>query len=76
MESSKTFLWDYLTFKIKHSTLSNERGNGGLKSVNNFSKVISLQCLWIFAISKLFKDFALFYRKMLNFWGANLFFYF
>ena len=33
--------------KIKHSTLSNEYENGGVKNVDVFSKLVSLQCSWI-----------------------------
>ena len=33
--------------KIKHDTLYNDYKNGGLKSVDNFSKIVSLQCSWI-----------------------------
>ena len=32
---------------MKHSTLCNANENGGLKNVDIFSKVVSLQCSWI-----------------------------
>ena len=31
----------------KHSTLCYENENGGLKNVDVFSKVVSMQCYWI-----------------------------
>ena len=33
--------------KIKNSTLCNDYQNGGLKNVDIFSKIVSLQCPWI-----------------------------
>ena len=33
--------------KIKNSTLCNDYEYGGLKNVDIFSKVVSLQCSWI-----------------------------
>ena len=33
--------------KINHSTLSNSYKDGGLKDVDIFTKIISLQCYWI-----------------------------
>ena len=33
--------------KIKHSTLSNSYEDGGLKDVDKFTKVVSMQCSWI-----------------------------
>ena len=33
--------------KIKNSTLCNNYENGGLKNVDIFPKVASLQCFWI-----------------------------
>ena len=48
----KDFLWDkknakikHTTYeKIKHTTLCCDYADGGLKSVNIFSKIVSLQC--------------------------------
>ena len=39
----KEFIWNGNNPKIKHSTLCNKYENGGLKNVDIFSKVISLQ---------------------------------
>ena len=33
--------------KIKNSTLCNDYECGGLKNIDIFSKVVSLQCFWI-----------------------------
>ena len=41
------FIWKWKNPKIKNSTLSNPYEYGGLKNVDIFSKVISLQCSWI-----------------------------
>ena len=41
------FIWNGKNPKIKHSTLSNSCEDGGLKDVDVFTKVISLQCSWI-----------------------------
>ena len=43
----KEFLWGKNKSKIKHDTLSNDYENGGLKSVDIFSKIVGLQCSWI-----------------------------
>ena len=43
----KEFLWGKNKSKIKHDTLCNDYENGGLKSVDIFSKIVSLQCSWI-----------------------------
>ena len=43
----KEFLWGKNKSKIKHDTLCNDYENGGLKSVNIFSKIVSLQFSWI-----------------------------
>ena len=43
----KEFLWGNNKSKIKHDTLCNDYENGGLKSVDIFSKIVSLQCSWI-----------------------------
>ena len=41
------FIWKGKNPKIKNSTLCNEYEFGGLKNVDIFSKVVSLQCSWI-----------------------------
>ena len=41
------FIWKGKNSKIKNSTLCNDYENGGLKNVDIFSKVVSLQCSWI-----------------------------
>jgi len=43
----KNFLWKNKTPKIKHETLRKNYEQGGLKSVNIFSKIVSLQCSWV-----------------------------
>ena len=43
----KSFIWNNLTPKIKHKTLSNFFEEGCLKSVDTNSKIASLQCTWI-----------------------------
>ena len=43
----KEFLWGKNMSKIKHDTLCNDYENGGLKSTDIFSKIVSLQCSWI-----------------------------
>ena len=43
----KSFIWNGKNPKIKHSTLSNSYEDGGLKDVDVFTKVTSLQCSWI-----------------------------
>ena len=43
----KEFLRGENKSKIKHDTLCNDYENGGLKSVDNFSKIVGLQCSWI-----------------------------
>ena len=40
----KNFIWNGKNPKIKHSTLSNSYEDGGLKDIDVFTKVISLQC--------------------------------
>ena len=35
------------TSKIKHETLCNDYENGGIKNVDIFFKIASLQCSWI-----------------------------
>ena len=41
------FIWKGKNPKIKNSTLCNDYESGGLKNVDIFSKVVSLQCSWI-----------------------------
>ena len=41
------FIWKEKNPKIKNSTLCNDYEYGGLKNVDIFSKVVSLQCSWI-----------------------------
>ena len=41
------FIWKRETPNIKRSTVCNDYDNGGLKSVDFFSKIVSLQCSWI-----------------------------
>ena len=41
------FIWKGKNLKIKNSTLCNGYEYGGLKNVDIFSKVVSLQCSWI-----------------------------
>ena len=41
------FIWKGKNPKIKKRTLCNDYEYGGLKNVNIFSKVVSLQCSWI-----------------------------
>ena len=40
------FIWKGENPKIKNSTLCNDYEYGGLKNVDIFSKVVSLQCSW------------------------------
>ena len=40
------FIWKGKTPNIKSSTLCNYYNNGGLKNVDVFSKIVSLQCSW------------------------------
>ena len=41
------FLWDKKNAKIKHTTLCCNYANGGLKSIDIFSKIVRLQCSWV-----------------------------
>ena len=41
------FIWKRKNPKIKNSTLYNNYENGGLKNVDIFSKVVSLQSSWM-----------------------------
>ena len=43
----KDFLWEKKNVKIKHTTLCCDYTDGGLKSVDIFSKIVSLQCSWV-----------------------------
>ena len=43
----KEFLWDKKNAKVKHTTLCCNYADGGLKSVDIFSKIVSLQCSWV-----------------------------
>ena len=43
----KAFIWNGKNPKIKHTTLSKSYENVGLKDVDVFTKVISLECFWI-----------------------------
>ena len=47
LNNIKKTVWNRKNPKIKHSTLSNSYEDGGLKDVDVFTKVISLQCSWI-----------------------------
>ena len=40
----KDFLWDKKYAKIKHTTLCCDYTDGGLKSVDTFSKIVRVQC--------------------------------
>ena len=41
------FIWNGGNLKTKRITLRNKYENGGLKTVDILSKIISLQCPWI-----------------------------
>ena len=43
----KDFLWDIKNAKIKHTILCCDYTNGGLRSVDIFSKIVSLQYSWV-----------------------------
>ena len=43
----KDFLWSKKNAKIKCTTLCCDYADGGLKSVDIFSKIVSLQCSWV-----------------------------
>ena len=43
----KRFVWNGLNPKIKHTTLCANYECGGLKNVDIFSKIVSLQCSWV-----------------------------
>ena len=45
------FIWKGKTPHIKINTLCNDYDNGGLKNVDVFSKIVSLQCSWIKRLS-------------------------
>ena len=40
------FIWKRKTPNIKIIILCNDYDNGGLKNVDVFSKIVSLQCSW------------------------------
>ena len=48
------FLWGKNKSDIKHDTISNDYENGRLKSVDIFSKIVSLQCSWNRRLMKTF----------------------
>ena len=43
----KQFIWRNENSKLKHTTIYNEYEQGGLKNVDIFSKIKSLQCSWV-----------------------------
>ena len=43
----KDFLWDIKNAKIKYATFCCDYANGGLRSVDLFSKIVSLQYSWV-----------------------------
>ena len=43
----KEFLWDKKNAEIKNTTLCCDYAGGGLKSVDIFSKIVSLECSWV-----------------------------
>ena len=43
----KQFIWKNGNPKLKHTTLCNEYEQGGLKNVDIFFKITSLQCSWV-----------------------------
>ena len=47
----KNFIWQKKKPKIIRSTLCNSYENGGVKDINIFYKIISLQCSWIRRLS-------------------------
>ena len=42
----KNFLWNFTALTIKHSTTCMNYQNGGLKNVNVFFEIVTLQCSW------------------------------
>ena len=40
----KTFVWENSTSKIRHDTLCNDYKHGGLKNMDTWKIIISLQC--------------------------------
>ena len=52
-KTQKSFLWENSTSKIKLDTLCNDYKHDGLKNVDIWKKIISLQCSWI---KKLYDD--------------------
>ena len=43
----KKFIWKNGNLNLKHTILCNEYEQGGLKNVDIFSKITSLQCSWV-----------------------------
>ena len=43
----KQFIWKNVNPNLKHTTLRNEYEQGGLKNVDIFFKITSLQCSWV-----------------------------
>ena len=43
----KDFLWDKKNAKVKHTALCCDYADGGLKSAEIFSKIVSMQCYWV-----------------------------
>ena len=43
----KQFIWKSGNSKLKHATLCNKYEQGGLKNVDIFSEITSLQCSWV-----------------------------
>ena len=43
----KQFIWKNGNPKLKHTTLCDKYEKGGLKNVDIFSKITSLQCSWV-----------------------------
>ena len=41
------FVWDKKDAKIKHTILCCDYASDGLKSIDTFSKIVSLQCSWV-----------------------------
>ena len=42
----KNFLWNFTALTIKHSTTCMNYQYGGLKNVNVFFEIVTLQCSW------------------------------
>ena len=50
LQIQKTFIWYSSRPRISHKTLCNNSENSGLKLVNISSKIISLQCSWLWTL--------------------------